>query len=159
MWGIVGNLFRGIHSLSLDGKGRLAVPSRYRALLQTEHDGQIIVTIGIDNRCLWFYPLLRWQKLEQQLLSLPTLQKKTRRLQRLLIGHASECQMDGQGRILLTAPLRKYASLDKNIVMVGLGEKFEIWDEDSWDIRRNVWVEEEVLDETDEQPDLGSLRL
>jgi len=159
LWGIVGNLFRGIHALNLDGKGRLAVPSRYREPIQHEHEGQVVVTIGIDNRCLWFYPLLRWQELEQQLLSLPTMHKKTRRLQRLLIGHASECLMDGQGRILLSAPLRKYAGIDKSVVMVGLGEKFEIWDEESWEVRRNVWVEEESFDETEELPDLGLLRL
>jgi len=155
----VGNRFRGIHSLNLDGKGRLAVPSRYRESLQTEHNGQVIVTIGIDNRCLWFYPLLHWQTLEEQLLSLPSLNKKTRRLQRLLIGHASECQLDGQGRILLSSPLRKFAGIDKNVVMIGVGEKFEIWDEESWEIRRNLWVEEEVLEDLDDLPDLNSLRI
>jgi len=155
----VGNLFRGVHSLNLDGKARLAVPSRYRESLQAEHDGQVVVTIGIDNRCLWFYPLSHWQTLERQLLALPSLNKKARRLQRLLIGHASECRLDGQGRILLSAPLRKFAGIEKNVVMIGVGEKFEIWDEESWEIRRNLWVEEEVLEDLDDLPDLGALRL
>lgn len=155
----MGKSFRGIHALNLDGKGRLAVPSRYRDHIQADEKGQMVVTVAIDNRCLWLYPLAKWEALEHQLLSLPTLHRNTRRLQRLLIGHACECQMDGQGRILLSAPLRKYASLDKNVVVVGVGDKFEIWDEETWDVRRNVWVEEEILENTGESPDLSDLRL
>jgi len=155
----VGNSFRGIHTLNLDGKGRLAVPVRYRNVLEADHQGQVVVTIAIDNRCLWLYPWSQWQRLERQLLALPSLNRRSRRLQRLLIGHAHECQLDGQGRILLSTPLRRYANLHKTVVMVGVGGKFEIWDEETWDVRRNVWIEEETLENSDDLPDLTSLPL
>lgn len=152
-------IFRGIYTLNLDDKGRLAIPSKYREALQAEHAGQVVITIGIDNRCLWLYPLPHWEVLEQQLLSLPSMNQQVRRLQRLLIGHASECQLDGQGRVLLTLPLRKYANLDRTVVLVGLGGKFEIWDAQAWDIRRNVWVEETSMADFQGLPDLNAVRI
>ncbi len=159
MWDPVGNLFRGLHTLNLDGKGRLAIPARYREILETDHQGQIVVTIAVDNRCLWLYPWSRWQALERQLLSLPTVSRHSRRLQRLLIGHAQECQLDAQGRILLNAPLRRYANLNKSVVLVGLGGKLEIWEEKAWEVRRNVWLEEESLEDLDDSIDLNTLPL
>lgn len=155
----MGNLFRGLHSLNLDGKGRLAIPARYRDALEADHQGQIVVTIAVDNRCLWLYPWTQWQALEQQLLSLPTVNRHSRRLQRLLIGHAQECQLDGQGRILLNAPLRKYANLNKSVVLVGVGNKLEIWEEKAWEVRRNVWLEEETLEDLPDAVDLSTLPL
>jgi MraZ protein len=152
-------VFRGVHALNLDEKGRLAIPAKYREVLQREHAGQVVITIAIDNRCLWMYGWSQWENLEKQLLSLPAVNQQVRRLQRLLIGHASECQLDGQGRVLVIAPLRKYASLDKNVVMVGVGSKFEIWDAETWDIRRNVWVEEMNMAELQALPDLSALQL
>ncbi len=152
-------VFRGICALNLDDKGRLAIPSKYRQALQTEHDGQVVITIGIDNRCLWLYALSQWETLEQQLLSLPAVNQQVRRLQRLLIGHASECQLDGQGRVLLPPPLRKYANLDKTVALVGLGGKFEIWDAETWEIRRNVWVEETTMADLQDSLDLSALQI
>ncbi len=152
----VGNPFRGIHLLNLDSKGRLAIPACYRAGLT---DGRLVVTIAIDNRCLWLYPWPQWQVLERQLLALPSLNRRSRRLQRLLLGHAQEGELDGQGRILLSTPLRKYANLNKRVALVGVGAKFEIWDEETWDVRRNVWMEEESLEELAASPDLSDLRL
>ncbi len=154
-----GELFRGIHTLSLDSKGRLALPSKYRESLQAEADGQVVATIALDNRCLWLYPLSQWEALERQLVSYSSLNRKASHLQRLLIGHANECQLDGQGRVLLSTPLRKYANLDKNIVLVGVGGKFEIWDEETWDIRRNVWIEEMSLEDLAEPPDFSALKI
>ncbi len=163
-WGIVefcggAEVFRGIYALNLDAKGRLAIPSKYRQALQTEHDGQVVITIAIDNRCLWLYALSQWETLEQQLLSLPSVNQQVRRLQRLLIGHATECQLDGQGRVLLITPLRKYANLDKTVALVGLGGKFEIWDAETWEIRRNVWVEEATMADLQDSLDLNTLQI
>lgn len=152
-------VFRGIYALNLDDKGRLAIPSKHRETLQTEHAGQVVITIGIDGRCLWLYALSQWETLEQQLLSLPSVNQQVRRLRRLLIGHATECQLDGQGRVLLTMPLRKYANLDKTVALVGLGDKFEIWDAETWEIRRNVWVEETTMADPQGSLDLSALRL
>lgn len=152
----VGNSFRGIHILNLDSKGRVAIPACHRADLGDE---RLVATIAIDNRCLWLYPWHQWQALERQLLALPSLNRRSRRLQRLLIGHAQEGELDGQGRFLLSTPLRKYANLTKSVALVGVGTKFEIWDEEAWDVRRNVWMEEESLEDLAASPDLNDLQL
>ena len=77
------------------------------------------------------------------MVKLPSLNKQARRLQRLLIGHATECELDGSGRILIPPPLREFSNLDKQIVLIGQGNKFEIWDENTWNERRDVWLAEE----------------
>lgn len=146
-------MFRGIHSINLDVKNRLAIPVRYRTAIQESCASQLIVTVDNRDRCLLLYLLPEWQAIERTLLQLPSLDKRSKRLQRLLIGHASECEMDNQGRILLPAPLRKFAKLEKQIVLVGQGKKFEIWDEESWNIRRNVWLEEEGLENLEQPPE------
>jgi len=86
------------------------------------------------------YPLPEWEEIERKLVRLPTLNAAARRLQRLLIGHATEVELDGNGRILLPPPLRDFASLDKAAVMIGQGNKFEIWDEGRWNTRRAEWL-------------------
>jgi MraZ protein len=88
------------------------------------------------------------------------LNKKAKRLQRLLIGHATECDMDGQGRFLIPEPLRRFAALEKCVALIGQGNKFEIWDEDVWDRSRDEWIEEERSEENEDiSPELGSLSL
>lgn len=144
--------FRGVHTLTLDSKGRLAIPARYREALEEESNGMVILTISIDLHCLSLYPLPIWLPLENRLLKLPSLHKKTKRLQRLLLGHSTECQFDSQGRILVSSFLRQYANLEKNVALVGLGTKCEIWNEQAWNVNRNVWVEEENLETNEELP-------
>ena len=108
-----------------------------------EHcDGQMVVTVDRDH-CLLLYPLPEWEDIERKLVKLPSLNKQARRLQRLLIGHATECELDGSGRILIPPPLREFSNLDKQIVLIGQGNKFEIWDENTWNERRDVWLAEE----------------
>ena len=123
--------FRGINNLALDTKGRMAMPSRYRERLLENCEGQLVVTVDPDG-CLLVYPLPEWEVIESKLVKLPSFNKRAKAIQRLLIGHATECEMDGQGRILLPTLLRDYASLTKKIVMIGQGKKFEIWDEEIW---------------------------
>jgi MraZ protein len=152
-------LFRGVSSINLDEKGRLAMPTRYRAELSECCDGQLVVTVGLD-KCLLLYPLPEFEEIERKLVKLPALNKKAKRLQRLLIGHAAECEMDGQGRFLIPEPLRKFASLEKRVALIGQGNKFEIWDEELWDRSRDQWIEEERSeDDEDLSPELGSLSL
>lgn len=119
----------------------MAFPSRYRDELIQSSDGQIVVTVDRDV-CLLVYPLPEWERIEQKLIRLPTLNRATRRLQRLLIGHATECQLDGNGRILVPPPLREFAGLDKKAVLIGQGNKFELWDEPTWNERRDQWLAE-----------------
>ncbi len=129
-------MFRGEYSLSLDAKGRLAIPSRYRQRLVETCGGKLIVTISLLERCLVVYPFPRWQRIEDALKGLPALDKKAQALSHLLIGHAVDCDMDSQGRVLLTQTLRGFAGLDKRIMMVGQVDKFELWDEAGWNQRR-----------------------
>ncbi|KAB7673563.1 division/cell wall cluster transcriptional repressor MraZ [Plesiomonas shigelloides] len=125
-------MFRGALSLSLDSKGRLAIPTRYRDHLLNECLGQLICTIDIHQPCLLLYPLPQWEFIEQKLAGLSSMVPEERRIQRLLLGHAAECEMDCAGRILLPATLRSYAQLHKELMLVGQLNKFEIWDADAW---------------------------
>lgn len=139
-------MFRGVNALNLDAKGRMAMPTKYRERLREHCDGQLVITVDRDH-CLLVYPLPEWEEIERKLARLPNLDKQTRRLQRLLIGHATECEMDGHSRILLPPPLREFAALDKRVVLIGQGNKFELWDEQAWQERRDRWLasEEEEL--------------
>ena len=130
-------MFRGECSLSLDAKGRLAIPSRYRERLTEFCGGKLIVTISLLERCLVVYPYPRWQRIEDELKDLPTLDRKAQSVIHLLIGHAADCDMDSNGRVLLSQSLRKFAGLDKHIMMVGQVDKFELWDEAGWIRRRD----------------------
>ena len=150
-------MFRGVNTLSLDAKGRLAVPTRYRERLRDICNGRLIITVDLDY-CLLLYPLPVWEEIERRLVALPNLDKRARRLQRLLIGHATECDMDGHCRILLPPPLREFASLGKHVVLIGQGNKFEIWDEQTWNERRDLWLAAEE-DEQSLPPELDSLSL
>jgi len=113
-------LFRGISAINLDDKGRLAIPTRYREELQVSCNRQMVVTVAVneccvgESGCLWLYPLPEWEKLEQTISKLPTLNKMAGQLRRFLIGNASECEADGQGRLLLPEKLRKFAGMEKS---------------------------------------------
>jgi len=136
----------------------MAIPARYRELLQENCDGQLVVTVDRDH-CLLIYPLPEWEVIEQKLTRLPNLNKSARLLQRMLIGHATEVEMDGSARILVPPPLREFASMEKKVVLIGQGNKFELWDEEHWNRRRDEWLtvdDEEVLELS---ADLESLSL
>lgn len=125
-------MFRGANAISLDAKGRLAMPSRYRDELVARCAGQLIVTIDAIDPCLCVYPLLEWELIEAKLRELPSLREESRRLQRLLIGNAVDVELDGNGRILVPPRLREYARLDKHAMLVGQLNKFQLWDEAAW---------------------------
>ena len=122
------------------------MPTRYRDRLATHCEGQLVVTVDRDH-CLLLYPLPEWEEIERKLVRLPSLNRQARRLQRLLIGHATEVELDGNGRILLPPPLREFAELEKRIVLIGQGNKFELWNELQWNERRDVWLTETDDDE------------
>jgi len=152
-------VFRGVNNLSLDAKGRMAIPSRYREHLRDEHEGQLVVTVDRDA-CLLIYPLSEWEVIEHKLNRLPSFNRQARRLQRLLVGHATEVEMDGHGRVLLPGPLREFAGLDRRVVMIGQGNKFELWDETRWKEQRDAWMQEELDEDSLDLPsDLESLSL
>jgi MraZ protein len=150
-------LFRGGSTVNLDAKGRLALPTRYRAELQDRCEGRLVVTVH-DDRCLMMYPQPDWDEIERKLIRLPNQNKRTRTLQRMVLGHATELELDRNGRLLLPPRLREFASLGKRVVLVGLGNKFEIWNEEAWEKDCTDWVASNG-DETDMPDSLETLTL
>ena len=124
-------MFRGVSHLALDNKGRLAIPARHRDALATNGDGRLVLTAD-PSHCLLLYPLPEWEPIQQRLMSLSSFNEKIRGLQRLLVGHADDVELDSAGRILVPPALRQFATLDKRVVLVGQGNKFELWDETRW---------------------------
>jgi transcriptional regulator MraZ len=137
-------MFRGINSINLDTKGRFAIPTKYRGPLSVEQKAELVVTIDTESPCLLLYPLAEWEFIEAKLQSLPSFNHAARRIQRLLIGHATDVEMDGNGRVLLPPVLREYAELNKKIVLIGQGKKLELWDEQKWNEVREHWLAEEA---------------
>jgi MraZ protein len=127
-------MFRGGTPISLDNKGRLAVPAKYREGLMSFCAGRLVITAD-PSRCLLVYPQPVWEPLEQKLNSLSSFNPQIRSLQRLLVGNASDVEMDGAGRILLPPLLRQFAGLSKDVVLVGQGAKFELWDDEKWNLQ------------------------
>lgn len=152
-------MFRGVNNINLDAKGRLAMPTRYREMLVDRCDGQMIVTIDMDERSLLIYPLQDWEALERDLSRLPNFNKSARKIQRLLIGHATDTELDTSGRLLIPPPLRQYANLEKKAVLIGQGRKFELWSEDVWQARRDSWLEGDTLGSEDLPDGLKSISL
>lgn len=151
-------MFRGVTSLNLDAKGRMAIPARYRELLQSSCNAQLVVTADKD-RCLLLYPAPEWLVIEERLRNLPTFNEQTRNLQRLYIGHAQDVEMDAQGRILLSAELRSFASLERRVALVGQGRRFEVWDEETWNRKRDEWLDRVDLGQMQLPAELGSLSI
>lgn len=136
-------MFRGVNNINLDAKGRLAIPVKYRDFLLTHCNGEMVVTIDTDERALLIYPRPEWEDIERKVQALPSFNPASRRVQRLLIGHATDLQLDGSGRILIPPPLRLYATLDKKTVMLGQGNKLELWSEEHWVNRRDAWLDDQ----------------
>ena len=135
-------IFRGINVVGVDDKGRMAMPSKYRKALSDCCGGELVVTVDKDA-CLLIYPAGGWKSIEKQLLDLPSMNKQVRLVQRMLVGHATECSMDKQGRLLLPQVLREVGGIKtRNAVLLGQGKRFELWDQEEWTKRRNVWMEE-----------------
>jgi MraZ protein len=132
-------MFRGATKLSLDDKGRLVVPTRYRELIAERSQGRLVVTVDRDP-CLLIYPLPDWEQIERKLMSLPTLQPQVRKLQRVMVGHATDLELDGHGRMLVPPELREFAGLGRQAMLIGQGNRFELWDEARWIERRDVWL-------------------
>lgn len=125
-------MFRGVHSLAIDAKGRLKIPTRHQAQIDKVCAGQMVLSIHPDDNCLLLYPLGDWQNLERKVSALPSLNIHTKRLKRKLIGHATDCELDKASRILIPATLREYAELNKKLILSGQGNNFELWDEGAW---------------------------
>eukprot|EP00487_Bulimina_marginata_P011025 TRINITY_DN6342_c0_g1_i1.p1 TRINITY_DN6342_c0_g1~~TRINITY_DN6342_c0_g1_i1.p1 ORF type:complete len:154 (-),score=20.74 TRINITY_DN6342_c0_g1_i1:22-483(-) len=140
-------MFRGIHQVSVDVKGRMSLPARLRDDLAQYDDDGVVVTVDPVSRCLLLYLLSEWELIQQKLDKLPTFQPQARRLQRLLVGHATDLEVDKAGRILLPAPLREFARLDKKITILGQGKKLEIWSQEEWEAQREDYLSQDALED------------
>ena len=142
-------MFKGIHNINLDAKGRLTMPTKYRNTISDQSNGNMVVTIDSEEKCLLLYPATTFSGIEKEINDLPSFAKNHRRVQRLIIGHAEDLELDSSGRILLPKPLRLVAEMSKKITLIGQGSKFEIWSDDIWNNRVNKWRSEET-DESEE---------
>ena len=132
-------MFRGLNKISLDTKGRISIPTKYREELLEISNKKLICTIDVDY-CLLLYPLASWLKIEQKIMKLPSLDNTSRKLQRLLVGHATDIEMDTSGRVLIPKELREYSMIKKDGMLIGQGNRFEIWDYSRWTEIRERWL-------------------
>ncbi|GIO85270.1 transcriptional regulator MraZ [Paenibacillus faecis] len=121
-------MFMGEFQHSIDEKGRMIIPAKFRDLLGTS----FVVTRGLDQ-CLFVYPLQEWEVLEQKLKALPLMKSDARAFTRFFFSGATECEWDKQGRVNLPANLRQYAKLEKDCVVLGVSNRVEIWSKDIWE--------------------------
>ena len=152
-------MFRGFNKISIDTKGRLAIPSRYRSLILDQALNNLVITLNPLDRSLWLYPLPEWELIENKLTALSDFDKQTRRTKQMMRGYANDCQLDAQGRILIPRELREYAELTRQAVILGQGNKFEIWNEKSWETQRDSWLESVGNESTSSSDSLHSLSL
>ena len=150
-------MFKGISNLSIDNKGRASMPQRYRADFTTKNKSKLVITADKD-KCLLIYTQSNWSAIEKKLSNLPSYNKEARFIQRLLIGYATESEIDSQGRFLIPNPLREYASIQKKIVLLGQGNKFELWSEAVWNKNMKSWLVSQTNDDSNNNA-LSELKL
>ncbi|OHX13524.1 MULTISPECIES: division/cell wall cluster transcriptional repressor MraZ [Chromobacterium] len=145
----------GVSILSLDSKGRLAIPAKHRETLLSAFGHKLIVTLESQDHLL-LYPEPNWRPVEARLLALPTGNPTLKRYQRLVLGHAETLEMDSAGRILLPARLRELTALDKDVALVGMGNRFELWNAEEWDSQT---ADALAIDQADLAQHLGDFTL
>ena len=124
-------MFQGATALSLDVKGRLAIPARHREALVEAADGQLVLTAH-PHRCLLLYPEPAWLPIRDKVLATSSLNPQAASIKRLLVGNARDETLDSAGRLLIAPELRQFAVLEKQVWLVGLGSHFEIWSDMGW---------------------------
>ncbi|WP_376697301.1 division/cell wall cluster transcriptional repressor MraZ [Wenzhouxiangella sp. EGI_FJ10305] len=150
-------MFFGETAINLDAKGRLAVPTRYREALEADCDNRLVLTYSaFDSGCLWLYPHPEWERIRDEVMGLSTFNPSHRSLQRRLVGSATQLELDANSRILMPATLRQVAGLEKRVVFMGMGQRFEIWNEDILNQRRAA-EEREIQEQA--SPEMAQLVL
>jgi len=129
-------MFRGSFEHTIDSKGRVSVPSKFREIIADRYDGRLVLAMDYD-KCLTVYPLEEWEKLEEKIKSLSLMKQEVKDFRRFLLSSATECELDRQGRILIPLAHREHSGIKKNVVLVGIIEKIEIWDAKAWEARNN----------------------
>lgn len=141
-------MFGGVSLLNLDNKGRLAIPARYREILLKTFGSVLVATFEAKNHLL-IYPESQWQLIEKKLVALPAGNPALKAYQRLVLGHAETLEMDGVGRILIPAGLREIVFLEKAVALVGMGNRFELWNATDWKATTEdaLMIDRKVLNE------------
>jgi MraZ protein len=129
-------VFRGSFEHTVDTKGRVSVPSRFRDILADRYEGKLVLAMDFD-KCLTVYPLEEWEKLEVKIQALPAMKQEVKDFVRFFFSSAIECELDKQGRILIPSPHRGHASISKNVILIGIINKIEIWDTMTWEARHS----------------------
>jgi MraZ protein len=125
-------MFQGASALNLDTKGRLAIPARHRDALAVAGEGHLVLSAH-PHRCLILYPRPAWEPIRAKIMAAPSLEKQSAQLQRLLVGFAEDQVIDAAGRILVSPVLREFAALERQVMLVGQGTHFEIWNAEAWE--------------------------
>ena len=147
-------MFRGLNKISLDAKGRISIPTKYRSELSKYGSNELVCTIDIDQ-CLLLYPKKVWLEIERKIMALPSLDKSSRMLQRLMVGYASELLLDRHNRILVPIELREFSGIKKSAMFIGQGQRFEIWNYKSWNQSRDSWLKKSDLTLTEQLRDIS----
>lgn len=120
-------MFMGEYNHTIDAKGRLIIPSKFREALGSE----FVITKGLDG-CLFVFPMKEWEAFEEKLRGLPLIDKNARKFSRFFLAGASTCELDKQGRILVPGTLREFAQMDKEVVLTGMLDRIEVWSKEQW---------------------------
>ncbi|WP_196137156.1 division/cell wall cluster transcriptional repressor MraZ [Aliikangiella sp. G2MR2-5] len=149
-------MFRGANSINLDSKGRIAIPAKYRGGIVESCESHMIITCDPYDNCLLIFTLEHWESTEADLQSLSNSKPLHRRLKRIMLAHATEVDMDASGRLLIPGVLRERANLNKEVMLIGQGKTFQLWNEAEWNRLTEEDLEVLSSDEldSDELPDL-----
>jgi len=134
-------LLKGLHMLALDAKGRLSIPARYRTELEEQSQGRLVITVQRHGKSLLIYPEPDFQEAAREVQKLSDFEPSEQRFKYLFIGHAMDMDIDGSGRVLVPPVLRALVGIEKKVALVGMTNKFELWDEDAWlEQQRSLYI-------------------
>ena len=137
-------MFRGQFVHSVDAKGRVSLPARFRDVLVSDGDARFVLTPALFDPCLHLYPMRAWEEFEKKMLELPTLERNAVRFRRMYVSAAVECELDSSGRVLIPPHLRERASLEKEVLWAGMGRILELWSKTEWDRALTLTNEEQA---------------
>ena len=149
-------MFRGANSINLDSKGRIAIPAKYRSCITESCESHLIITCDPYDNCLLIFTLEHWATTEADLQSLSNSKPLHRRLKRIMLSHATEVDMDGSGRLLIPGVLRERSNLNKEVMLIGHGKTFQLWNESHWHqlVEQDMKVMSSDDLDSDQLPDL-----
>ncbi len=152
-------MFRGTHYLSNDVKGRFAVPMRYRDLLMKASSGGLVITVHPTVRCLLIYPTPQWNEIQLKIEKLSNVKENLHDIQLMLMGMASDVEMDSQGRVPIAQHLREFAQIEKKGVLIGQGKRFEYWQEEKWNAKVQQWTTNGLVSDDEMEAEIANLTL